>query len=1107
MWDDHGMPAWMQPYGRSFVFSALLALAFVSAGCKQTPRTRQLSLREVMAADVDPDQRGQRVKVSGVVTYSDPEWHLLFLQDREGGTYVEPPLNSELRAGDQVQITGTTTLPGKLLEKPEFLVLNHGQVPSPLALANASQFQAYPSQLVQTVGIVRWSGIRNGRATIEAYAGDARLQAILFPATSEDLPRIASEIKIAGVSSALYDSEGRFSGPQLLTPSPRLVQVLKSGPQDPFTLALTQVSELHQAKPGTLVHLAGRALDRATSLLLVEGADSVAVNLRRPLHGDFASAEVAGFWNGSAIEDAMLRSTGELLPHAGDIRSLGELKHLSVAEAASGRRVSIRGVVTYRDSDWGLLFVQDPSGAAFVNTRGLDLRLRAGDMVDISGLSGPGDYAPVIIEPAVSFVGHGVFPPPLRLDPWQGNLATTDSHWSNFSGVVHSVQFVDGHTNLKLGAGPMALNLQLPTLINGEQLLDKEVSATGALGILFNERRQAVGRQIFVPAPEFLTVVGTGGRPNPESTVAMLRRYSRDFDENHSVGLVGHVVLKTGPNTIFVQDRTAGIQVRTSAALDVNTGDRVRVRGFLRPGDYSPALEDAVVERQGAGPLPEPETISPQSAAEGLLDSEYVSMHGVLASVRLAPNGTTLVLKDGATYFDALGPPSHELSTLRLGSVLEVHGVCQVTIDRSQVPFSISGFTLAFDSPGSVRVLKLGPWWDPGRVRWALILIAAAAAAAALWATMLRRKVLTRTRELQSSLAAKRRAQQFDGARNEVLESIARNAPLRASMETLAVAIQDQIPDTLCAVLMPADGKSFLNRKPAPVLIAPGLPEAVRHSDALVSALQECVQADETRIVEADSELASKLLAVLHQAGIPFTSANSSLVFSAAGTVAGILLLFSTQEIEIPNGSVRGNALLSASRLIALACDHWQMHARLLHEARHDGLTGLPNRTVAEDRLEQALARADRRKKSFAVFCIDLDGFKAVNDQLGHDTGDEMLKAVAVRLRGRIRHSDTLARIGGDEFLAIIEDCANDSAAQSVANSLIAALQEPVTVEERMLTLSASIGIAVYPRDGKNASQLKRNADQAMYRAKNNGGGQCRSWSSVELSTKAATAQ
>jgi diguanylate cyclase (GGDEF)-like protein len=208
-----------------------------------------------------------------------------------------------------------------------------------------------------------------------------------------------------------------------------------------------------------------------------------------------------------------------------------------------------------------------------------------------------------------------------------------------------------------------------------------------------------------------------------------------------------------------------------------------------------------------------------------------------------------------------------------------------------------------------------------------------------------------------------------------------------------------------------------------------------------------------------------------------------------------MLILFSKSELPLLSDPNSQNVLQSASRLISLARDHWQMHERLLHEARHDGLTGLPNRAVAEDRLEQALARAERRKKSFAVFCIDLDGFKAVNDELGHDAGDELLRSVALALRGRIRHSDTLARMGGDEFLAIIDECASDAAAKSVANSLIDSLKSPIILEGRPLVLSASIGIAMYPADGQNAGQLKRNADQAMYRAKNNGGGQGCFWS------------
>jgi diguanylate cyclase len=188
-----------------------------------------------------------------------------------------------------------------------------------------------------------------------------------------------------------------------------------------------------------------------------------------------------------------------------------------------------------------------------------------------------------------------------------------------------------------------------------------------------------------------------------------------------------------------------------------------------------------------------------------------------------------------------------------------------------------------------------------------------------------------------------------------------------------------------------------------------------------------------------------------------------------------------------------------------LARDQWYMHERLVFDARHDALTGLPNRTVAEDRLEQALARAQRHKQMFAIFCIDLDGFKAVNDNLGHQAGDELLRLVAARLRSRIRHSDTFARIGGDEFLAIIEDCNGDAAAQAVGESLVASLQEPLNVEGKTVWISGSVGIAMYPTDGKHPAELKRNADQAMYQAKATGRGKICFWSGEPVTSRKAS--
>jgi diguanylate cyclase (GGDEF)-like protein len=541
--------------------------------------------------------------------------------------------------------------------------------------------------------------------------------------------------------------------------------------------------------------------------------------------------------------------------------------------------------------------------------------------------------------------------------------------------------------------------------------------------------------------------------------------------------------------------------------VNVADGDRVTVRGFITPGDYSPALEDAVVTRDGGGDLPKPTEISAKSALEGANDSSYVSMRGTLTAIHTDPTSTILVLNDKGTFFNASGPPNSDLTSLRTGSEVEVRGVCQVLVDR--FPLEIRGFTLAFDSSRSVAVLKAGAWWDPRKIAWALVLIVVLAAVSSLWAALLQRQVEIQTRELQDSLQSKRKAREFDIARNEVLESIARNAPLAESMKRLAGAIQEQIADSICAIVMPPDGRSFLNGKPTPVLVAPGLPEPVQPAllPVLASVLVPAVESVEPKHGElkrselrsgdlkTDRDLIASLLQVLRNSGLPFHDGQVTVVLSGSATPVGLLIVFSRHPVPAEAESARQAILQSASRLIALARDHWHMQERLLHDARHDALTGLPNRSVAEDRLEQALSRANRRQKLFAVLCIDLDGFKVINDSLGHHAGDELLRAVSTRLRSRVRHSDTVARIGGDEFLSIIEDCSGDVAAQSVAESLIAALQDPVVIEGETLMISGSIGIAMYPADGKNAALLKRNADQAMYRAKSQGGNRICFWS------------
>lgn len=163
---------------------------------------------------------------------------------------------------------------------------------------------------------------------------------------------------------------------------------------------------------------------------------------------------------------------------------------------------------------------------------------------------------------------------------------------------------------------------------------------------------------------------------------------------------------------------------------------------------------------------------------------------------------------------------------------------------------------------------------------------------------------------------------------------------------------------------------------------------------------------------------------------------------------------------------------------------------RLNHLASHDPLTGLPNRMLFHDRLRHAIAR--RNRGGLAVLFLDLDRFKLVNDGYGHDVGDALLREVAARLSSCLRAEDTVARLGGDEFVVLIEDLPGTEFAAAIAGKIAARLAEPVVISGRTLPVSSSVGIALHPRDGVDPQTLLKNADTAMYRAKEVGrGGFC----------------
>jgi diguanylate cyclase (GGDEF)-like protein len=159
-------------------------------------------------------------------------------------------------------------------------------------------------------------------------------------------------------------------------------------------------------------------------------------------------------------------------------------------------------------------------------------------------------------------------------------------------------------------------------------------------------------------------------------------------------------------------------------------------------------------------------------------------------------------------------------------------------------------------------------------------------------------------------------------------------------------------------------------------------------------------------------------------------------------------------------------------------------HAHLYHIAHHDMLTGLPNRQLFQDRLRQDLAKAERARSPLAVLFIDLDHFKTVNDTMGHESGDTLLVAVARRLETCVRSTDTVARLGGDEFTVILSEVAKPADAAVVAEKILGRLAEPAEIKGRLVRVSASIGISLFPEDGSDVESLLQHSDNALYHAK-----------------------
>jgi diguanylate cyclase (GGDEF)-like protein len=357
--------------------------------------------------------------------------------------------------------------------------------------------------------------------------------------------------------------------------------------------------------------------------------------------------------------------------------------------------------------------------------------------------------------------------------------------------------------------------------------------------------------------------------------------------------------------------------------------------------------------------------------------------------------------------------------------------------------------------------------------RWALARDAGALAAlflimiglmgALLWVD---RKGLALLESLEESNDALRAEKETEHQHNRVLELIGGKEPLDTVLDAVVAALhrQQPDPDNGCAVL------AFQGTHPTAYV------RGVSHP--LVAALKRfAVRMAAGEPVDACKD---ELRELARLDGFP--ECRFAPVWLRGNEDGGWIVVL--QKYPPEHAATDSVLIHRAQRAATLAIENTRLYEQLAQQAHYDALTQLPNRLLFHDRLHQAMAHARRHRSKVAILWLDLDGFKRINDTLGHRSGDALLRLAAQRLQGCVREADTLARLGGDEFTVVLKDVRDLAAARLAAEEFLKVLRQPFRLDSHDLSIGASIGVSVYPDHGEDVTAVVKSADIAMYRAK-----------------------
>jgi signal transduction histidine kinase/uncharacterized protein YdeI (BOF family) len=794
------------------------------------------NLGQVQALSLADGKEGRPVKLQATVTYCDPEWRMMFIQDETGSAYVErhPPSNDpswKLHPGELVDLEGVTS-PGVIqcnVNEQTLQVAGRGKLPVPAVLDSQESFdKAGDASWARAAGFISGFKTVGNRFVfdLQVHPNEALRIFVLNADAAAAGALVGEAVEATGVLGLDLDANRRPTGKHVIW----MTDI--GGIQNIRTMPVTPIGDL-SAPPGNQrfnapVRVRGNVIgQRAGKFLVVrDSSGSVQASCDAPVflaagspveifaypekQGDALVLNHAIVAAGNTAAEVQNTSSQAAIPTAAntnlsELTKVVQVRNLPVSEAVRGYAVRVTGVLTYNDPVSSTQFIQDDSGGIYVDLKRkkFDALPEARQMVEIVGFSGPGDYAPVIEAEEVRVLGEAPFPRPKITTVQALMTGSEDSQWVTLNGVVRSQSLEESNTVLSLSTGDARVSITVPDAAKQpapKNYVDALVEIQCVCSTIFDDQRRLRGIRLFVPSWEQIRVEEAAPADAfalPLRQIGELPQFHAGAGGLHRSRIQGALVLCLSDGSFYVQDATGGVLVQAQKPVPVvKTGDTVELAGFPSVMNKLPVLQEAMIRPVNRGTPPEPAQLLPESPLNESFHGTLVKFQGRILGHSTSTVQELLTVQFGQWITDAVlekETPADQLTGMVPGSVVSLTGVYAARLDDN---YKIQSFQLLLRSPNDVTLISRPSFWTAGHTFWAIGTLGTVVALALGWVRLLRKQVRQQTRKLREEIEERKRME----AKAEKTHKELMVASRQAGMAEVATSVLHNVGNVLNSV-------------------------------------------------------------------------------------------------------------------------------------------------------------------------------------------------------------------------------------------------------------------------------------------------------------------